>query len=607
MVVLSKLYSLLKYLGQVRAWRVRIWTQKRLLYLQERFGWYSYSRWRRWCLEAQRLHLKERRNREPNQALIFSIFLYASTGMTDKHLLSKMVQSLQNGNWLFWKVHHLTPTHRQTEFQGTGKPTPENEMIGVSDDVCHHVYKPKDWSEMLQSVEGDWVGFWGQDDAIEPDLLSFVAECIDGTTDVVYFDEDCFTADASPVYHSPFFKPDWSPELLISVNYLRHALFRRQILLNGLTRVRRDDEIGLDDIIFLGCEKARKIVHLPGPLYHNRAESPDRSGESISRATLPACTKAIVAHLEREGTQDPDVVTTDRGEVHASWGTQEKLVSIIIPTKDKVEYLEKCIQSIQGVNHYANYEVVVVDSGSREEVTHRYYEDLRKDPKIQIIEYQGEFNYSRANNLGAKHAQGDLLLFLNNDVEAIEPDWLNEMVQWSERPQIGVVGAKLLYPDGLIQHAGIVLGMEGHGSHVFSGMGEKSSGPFGSVEWYRNYLAVTGACMLMRKEVFVSIGGFDETYELVFGDVEICVRAVEQGYRVVYNPFARLIHHEGKTRGRQMISSDIQKAFARFKDQVAAGDRYYNRYLTHAVRMPALRRDWEDNPLQRLERIVRDF
>ncbi len=581
--------------------------QKGVIRIQERYAWYPYDRWiRHWMAKKHRNPMMQLK-REVAQEATFSIFLDYSSGQSVTDELSRMVQSLQNGISSLWKLSHLPPHRRQAETQEAAEPIPENVMFGIADDVRCRVLSQKNWSEIIQSVDGDWVGFWGQDDAIEPDLLSSVAECIDEATDVVYFDEDCFTGEGAPIYHSPFFKPDWSPELLISVNYLRHALFRRQALLDGLTRVRRDDEIGLNDIVFLGCERARKIVHLPGPYYHNRTDRPARSVEGISRAALPACNKAIAAHLKREGVQDPEVVITEQGEVHASWRTQEKLVSIIIPTKDKVEYLEKCIQSIQEVNHYANWEVVIVDSDSHEEITRRYYDRLQSNQKIQIIDYHGDFNYSRANNLGAKYARGDFLLFLNNDVEAIEPDWLNEMVQWAERPQVGVVGAKLLYPNRLIQHAGIVLGMEGHGSHIFSGMDERSSGPFGSVEWYRNYLAVTGACMLMRKEVFVSIGGFDETYELVFGDVEICVRAVEQGYRVVYNPFARLIHHEGKTRGRQMISSDIQKAFARFKDQVAAGDRYYNRYLTHAVRMPALRRDWEDNPLQRLERIVRDF
>jgi GT2 family glycosyltransferase len=187
----------------------------------------------------------------------------------------------------------------------------------------------------------------------------------------------------------------------------------------------------------------------------------------------------------------------------------------------------------------------------------------------------------------------------------IDPCWLDELVQWAERREIGAVGAKLLYPDGTIQHAGIVVGMEGHGSHVFMGQREGYTGLFGSVDWYRDVSAITGACLMMRREVFEKIGAFDEDYLLVFNDIEICVRVLAHGYRVVYNPFARLIHYEGKSRGRYIPPDDIRLGYEHLKDIVAQGDSYYNPNLSYAVRVPTLRRTWEEDRLQRLETIAR--
>jgi GT2 family glycosyltransferase len=196
------------------------------------------------------------------------------------------------------------------------------------------------------------------------------------------------------------------------------------------------------------------------------------------------------------------------------------------------------------------------------------------------------------------------LLFLNNDTEAIDADWLSEIAGWAIQPEIGIVGAKLLYPDLRIQHAGIVVGMEGHGSHIFAGKREGYSGIFGSVDWYRNYSAVTGACMAIRREVFDKIGGFDEEYDLVFSDIDICLRAIATGYRVIYNPFARLIHHEGKTRHRHIPAKDYHIAYQRLKSVVERGDPFYNPNLSYSIRIPTFKRTYEETPIQRLESIV---
>jgi GT2 family glycosyltransferase len=270
-----------------------------------------------------------------------------------------------------------------------------------------------------------------------------------------------------------------------------------------------------------------------------------------------------------------------------------------------VEFLQKCLASLLHKTAYPDFEVLLVDNHSHQAATRDYYESLAADARVQILRYGPDFNYSAANNYGARRATGDMLLFLNNDVEALEADWLEEMVRWAERPEIGAVGAKLLFPNGAVQHAGVIIGLEGHGSHVFWGCAEDQSGPFGSVNWYRNYSAVTGACLMMRREVFEAVGGFDEEYRLVFSDIELCVRIANHGYRIVYTPFSRLRHHEGRTRETFIPGHDISRAYAHLEHIVESGDPYYNPNLSYTLKVPTLSGRNEENRIDRLQRIVR--
>jgi len=266
--------------------------------------------------------------------------------------------------------------------------------------------------------------------------------------------------------------------------------------------------------------------------------------------------------------------------------------------------LRRCVTSILERTSYRNFEILVVDTGSTEAATMEYYARLTSHPQIRVLDHPGPFNYSRVNNAGARRTDGELLLFLNNDTEALDPDWLEELVRWAERPAIGAVGAKLLYPDRSIQHAGIVLGMYGLMGHIYRYVDETHTDIFGSVDWYRNYLAVTGACMMMRREVFDRVGGFDEAYEVAFSDVEICLRIVRHGYRIVYTPFARLHHHEGATRGRYNPPRDTRRALRQMRALVEAGDPYFNPNLSCESAAPALPH-WGDRPRSKLlQRLV---
>jgi GT2 family glycosyltransferase len=269
-----------------------------------------------------------------------------------------------------------------------------------------------------------------------------------------------------------------------------------------------------------------------------------------------------------------------------------------------VGYLENCVRSVLEKNTYPHYELIIVDNSSQETATRQFYNQLISEPRVRILENPSQFNYSAFNNFGARHAQGDLLLFLNNDIEAQQDDWLEELIRWTERTGVGIVGTKLLYPDGSIQHAGIVVGMEGHASHVYQGAGSDTNGPFGHVDWYRNYSAVTGACMLIRKDVFQQIGGFNEKYQLVFNDVEICLRAIRAGYRVVLTPYAGLIHHEGMTRAKFIPKDDILQGYQDVRAVIETGDPYYNPNLSYAYHIPTLKRNHEEEPSERISKIV---
>jgi len=311
--------------------------------------------------------------------------------------------------------------------------------------------------------------------------------------------------------------------------------------------------------------------------------------------------------LKRIGTASPKAFAPLPGILRCVWPTRGHKVSIVIPTKDKLPVLRRCVKSILRLTKYPDYEILLIDNNSTEKSTRAYYESLRAHTNIRVIDYPAPFNYSAANNLGARHATGDFLLFLNNDTEVLQADWLEELARWAERPGVGAVGTKLLYPNGTIQHAGVIVGLMCHAAHVFAKLERDHQGLFGSVNWYRNYLAVTGACVMIARDIFEKIGGFDEAYELVFSDVEICLRLVEHGYRIVYTPFAALNHYEGLSRANRIPPADFHRASRHMVDIVESGDPYFNPNLSYNCEVPLPRSPHEESRLDRLQRIAQLF
>ncbi|HET9222616.1 MAG TPA: glycosyltransferase, partial [Roseiflexaceae bacterium] len=446
-------------------------------------------------------------------------------------------------------------------------------------------------NQALRMATGEFVVLLDHDDLLAPNLLYEIVKLLNQErhADIVYYDEDKISEDGA-TRSAPWFKPGrWSPDLLLSTNYLMHAAIRRSLLLDVGGFDPQMDGAQDWDLALRLTEKTDKLRHIPRVLYHWRqvpgSAARDANAKPWAYAAQERC---IEAHLRRLGATGARVVFPSLGRVRVRWPSSGAKVSIIIPTKNKVELLRACVTSILARTSYANYEIVLVDTGSTQEATHQYYDELNAEPRVRIITQAGRFNYSLINNLGAREAGGDVLLFLNNDTEALEAGWLEELLGWAERPEVGIVGCKLIRPNGIIQHAGIVMGVEGHGSHIFDGDRENDYGPFGSPEWYRDYMAVTGACMAMRREVFEQLGGFDTAYQVGYGDIDICLRAVEAGYRVVYTPFARVLHHEGGTRGFDLPPSDVLRASMRMAPVIRGGDPFYNPNLSVFHRRPAI-------------------
>ena len=585
-------------------WKLKTAAYKKKIYLQEYFGLYNYQRWiDEYEGRAGDINQSATSSKSSVHQSMISFLIPYKTGSFDDLLLT--LDGLNAQTYHNWEAHLSFDSRLAHELGNLHeKSKQEGARIHLHELAAYREHVDP-MINALEKASGDYVILVNVGDRPAPNLLDEITNSLNISPehDIVYYDEDTLASDGV-TRQDPFFKPDWSPELMLSTNYLTHAAFRRSLLdkiINQAALIEPD----FGDLIFRCIEKTAHIHHIPKVLYH-KGQS-DRTGHVGSN--LASHPRRVKKHLQRVGIKDASTSISEAGETKVSWPVDERLVSIIIPTKDHVEYLQTCMSSIQKLTAYNNYEIILVDSGSEEYLTQKYYAEIQNDPAILIVEYEpgGAFNFNTALNTGARHARGEILLFLNNDTEVIHHDWLDEIVRWANRPEIGVVGAKLLYPDGTIQHAGIVVGLEGHASHVFSGMQEGSSGPYGSVEWYRNYSAVTGACMALRRDVFDQIGGFSEEYRLVFSDVEICLRAIKAGYRNVYTPYAKLIHHEGKSRASYMPYEDLQLGYSHFKIMVENGDPYYNPNISHAVRKPTLKRADEEAPITRLQNILQYY
>ncbi len=449
----------------------------------------------------------------------------------------------------------------------------------------------------LQLANGDWVALLDQDDLLPEHALAVVAATIRDhpKAGLIYSDED--KIDPSGARCSPFFKPDWNPELLLGQNYISHLGAYRRALLLEIGGFREGYEGSQDHDLALRCiEKLQpaQIRHIPRVLYHWRMI--EGSAAAISGAkpyAQKAARRAIADHLQREnipGTVVPCPENPYWYRVIYHLPSPAPLVSVIIPTRDQVALLQRCLTSLRENTDYTPIEIVIVDNGSREPETHALLRDLSQNPSVQILTGSGEFNFSRLINYGARAARGEILALLNNDIETEKTGWLREMVSHAIRPEVGAVGARLWYPDGRLQHAGVVLGLHGLASHAFQRFPPQPISPINrTFALSQNYSAVTAACMVLRKAIFDDLGGFDENLPNNFNDVDFCLRLRERGWQIIWTPYADLIHHESASRGHNSGPAERaqwphEAAYMQKKwDEQLQSDPFYNPNLSHSI------------------------
>lgn len=437
---------------------------------------------------------------------------------------------------------------------------------------------------------GNFIGLFDHDDVMHPSLLF---ECVktvcEKDADYVYTDEATFTSpnlDDLIVLH---FKPDYSPDNLRANNYICHfSMFDADLLKKtGLFRPEYDGSQDHDMILRL-TEEAKHVCHIPKILYYWRSH-PNSVAADIGAKTyaIDAAKRAVHDHMrdyygievEVESTRAFPTIFQIKYPING-----EPLISIVIPNKDHVEDLRRCITSIEKKSTWKNYEIVVVENNSVEQSIRDYYKELESDPKVKIVTYEGGFNYSSINNMGVKETKGEYLLFLNNDTEVISPDWMEQLLMYAQRKDVGAVGAKLYYADNTIQHAGVVIGLGAHRSagHTHYKMPREHLGYMGRLCYAQDVTAVTGACLMVKKSIYEEVDGLDESFTISLNDVDLCLKIREKGYLNIFTPFAELYHYESKTRGMEEGEKlrRYERECAHFRDkwkeQLDAGDPYYN-------------------------------
>lgn len=423
----------------------------------------------------------------------------------------------------------------------------------------------------LELATGLFVCLLEPEDALTPEALYMVAK---GTrqhpdADLFYSDEDRIDADGRLL--DPHFKPDWNPDLFLSGNYLSHLSCLRTSLVRELGGLRVGLEGSEDyDLVLRAIHKvgADKVHHIPHVLYHWGVIAGSAAGPEHKPYALKAAIQSVRDHLHSQQI-DAQVQESEPGSqmlrVRYTLPQTLPLVSIIIPTRDGYALLRQCIDSLYAKTTYPNFEILVVDNGSRDPQVLKYLQTLTQTKNLRVLRDGRAFNYSALNNAAVRQAKGTLLCLMNNDIEVISPDWLEEMVSQALRPGIGMVGCRLWYPDNTLQHAGVVLGIGGVAGHAHHKLSRNQAGYFNRARLVQNYSAVTAACAVVRTDVFQQVSGFNEQdLAVAFNDVDLCLRIRDAGYRNLWTPFAELYHHESATRGHE----DTPEKQARFANEV---------------------------------------
>ena len=436
----------------------------------------------------------------------------------------------------------------------------------------------------IEAASGDYVVFFDHDDLLDPLALYYYAEAIneDGSIDALYCDEDFLNEEGEFV--APHFKSDFNLDLLRCHNYITHLLAVRAAFAKELMLRSAFDGAQDYDFLLRLVERTTNIVHIPDVLYHWRISDTSTAKSAGNKGYADdAGRRALQEHLDRCGIAATAELTDNACFYHVTYEVVgDPLVSILIQNKDSVKVLKRCIDSVEGITHYRNFEIIIIENNSVEEETFTYYEQaVAQYDNIRVVTWQGEFNYSAINNFGARDARGDYILLLNNDVEVIEPKWLESMLAICQRPEVGVVGAKLLYPDDTVQHAGVIMvkcqsiAEEASPGHAFWNLDRDDPGYMRRASLVQDLSAVTGACLMTKRSVFDELGGLNEEFVVAFNDVDYCLRVRELDKLVVYTPDALLYHHESFSRGSDAVGKNMMRFIGEQGKLRSAWSKYY--------------------------------
>ena len=511
---------------------------------------------------------------------------------TPERFLREMIESVTAQTYGKWElcladgsddahdfVGRICQEYRQKDSRIKYQKLAKNEGISGNTNECYKM------------ATGNYIALFDHDDLLHPCVLfAYMQAICEKDADYIYCDEATFKGNSIDHMITLHFKPDFAPDNLLANNYICHfSVFSRELLESGeLFRSQFDGSQDHDMILRLTA-KAKHIVHVPRILYYWRSHK-GSVASSIDAKTyaIDAAKGAVADHLTKLGYRNFEIESTRafatifriKYEL-----TSRPLVSIIIPNKDHVDDLSRCVESIINLSTYDNYEIVIVENNSETAEIRTYYEEISRHSRVQVVEYKGDFNYSKINNFGVQYAKGEYLLLLNNDTEVITPDWMEELLMYAMRKDVGVVGAKLYYPDKTIQHAGIVIGLGAHrtAGHTHYRIPEANVGYMGRLCYAQDVTAVTGACMMVSKALYEELGGLDESFTVALNDVDFCLRVREKGLLNIFTPFAELYHYESKSRGsdkKDERALRYQQESDRFRvkwaDALAKGDPYYN-------------------------------
>ena len=551
----------------------------------------SYQKW-------IRHHLPDRNELEKQKITSFGyrpkISFVVPLYKTPEKYLRRLTESFQEQTYSNWELCFSDGSGAQSPLTELLKEltAKDNRIKYVSHEESLQI--SENTNSAIEIATGDFIAFADHDDELTPNALF---ECVKAINEkpqtlVIYTDEDKMSMDGHKFFQ-PHFKPDYNPDLLCTVNYICHLFVVSRKVIEKVGGLRSEFDGAQDYDFVLRCVEAVKdeeICHIPKILYHWRCHEDSTAENPESKLyAFEAGRRAVQAHYERTGIH----AEVFKGEYLGLYRTKfirdhDPLISIIIPNKDHIDDLKRCMESIEQKSTYKNYEYIIVENNSTDSATFEYYKKLEaENPKVRMVYWDGVFNYSAINNYGASFAKGEYLLLLNNDTEIINPDCLEELLGYCMRKDVGAVGARLYYEDDTIQHAGVVIGFGGIAGHCFVQQKRGTTGYCHRIICAQDYSAVTAACMMVKKSAFDAVGGLSEELAVAFNDIDFCMKLRKAEYLIVYNPYAELYHYESKSRGLE----DTPEKVARFNKEIATfekkwpeilenGDPYYNPNLT---------------------------